>query len=116
EVSARWNFGSGFPFTQTQGYYELINFNEGIYSDFTTINGELGILFADLNAGRLPTYHRLDFNIKKRFNFSENTILEVDFSVVNLYNRQNIFYVDRITNEIVYQLPIMPSLGVSLAF
>jgi len=116
EVSARWNFGSGFPFTQTQGYYEKIDFNEGIYTDYTTANGELGILYSDLNAGRLPTYHRLDFDIKKRFDISENTIFEVDFSVVNVYNRENIFYVDRITNEIVYQLPIMPSLGISLAF
>ncbi len=116
EFSARWNFGSGFPFTQTQGYYEKINFDEGIYTDYTTINGELGILYADLNAGRLPTYHRLDLNLKKRFLFSEHTIFEVDLSVVNVYNRENIFYVDRITNEVVYQLPIMPSLGISLAF
>ena len=116
EFSARWNFGTGFPFTQTQGYYEQINFDEGIYSDYTTANGNLGILYADLNAGRLPTYHRLDIDLKKKFHFSDNTILEVDVSVVNLYNRSNIFYVDRITNEVVYQLPIMPSLGLSLAF
>lgn len=116
EVSARWNFGSGFPFTQTQGYYEQISFDEGIYSDYTTSNGELGILYADLNAGRLPTYHRLDFDIKKTFHFSERTVFEVDFSIVNVYNRKNIFYVDRITNEVVYQLPIMPSLGISLTF
>jgi len=116
EFSARWNFGSGFPFTQTQGYYEQINFDEGIYTDYTTANGELGILYSDLNAGRLPTYHRLDMDIKKRFHFSEHTVFEIDFSIINVYNRENIFYVDRITNEIVYQLPIMPSLGVSLAF
>jgi hypothetical protein len=116
EFSARWNFGTGFPFTQTQGFYEQINFDEGIYTDYTTENGELGILFADLNAGRLPTYHRLDFNLKKRFHFSEQTVFEVDVSIVNVYDRENIFYVDRITNEIVYQLPIMPSLGVSLSF
>ncbi|MCK4569927.1 MAG: hypothetical protein KAT76_06530, partial [Bacteroidales bacterium] len=116
EFSARWNFGSGFPFTQTQGYYEKINFEEGIYTDYTTSNGELGILYSDLNAGRLPTYHRLDIDLKKRFHISEHTVFEVDVSVVNVYNRKNIFYVDRITNEIVYQLPIMPSLGVSLAF
>jgi hypothetical protein len=116
EISARWNFGSGFPFTQTQGYYEKINFDEGIYTDYTTTNGELGILYADLNAGRLPTYHRLDLDLKKRFHFSEHTVLEVNASVVNLYNRKNIFYIDRITNEKVYQLPIMPSLGLSLAF
>jgi len=116
EVSARWNFGTGFPFTQTQGYFELVNFDEGIYTDYTTINGELGILFADLNAGRLPTYHRLDFDIKKRFHVSERVNFEINFSIVNVYNRENIFYVDRITNEVVYQLPIMPSLGVSMTF
>ncbi len=116
EFSARWNFGSGFPFTQTQGYYEQIDFDEGIYTDYTTANGDLGILYADLNAGRLPTYHRLDIDLKKTFHFSEHTIFEVDVSVVNVYNRENIFYVDRITNEVVYQLPIMPSLGISLAF
>jgi hypothetical protein len=116
EVSARWNFGSGFPFTQTQGYYEQINFDDGIYTDYTTANGELGILYADLNAGRLPTYHRLDFDIKKIFHITERTILEINASVVNVYNRKNIFYVDRITNEVVYQLPILPSFGMSLAF
>jgi hypothetical protein len=64
----------------------------------------------------LPTYHRLDFNLKKRFHISEHTLFEVDLSVINVYNRENVFYVDRITNEVVYQLPIMPSLGISLAF
>jgi hypothetical protein len=33
-----------------------------------------------------------------------------------LYNRNNVFYRDRITGEIVYQLPLMPSLGVTWAF
>jgi hypothetical protein len=116
ELSMRWNLGSGFPFTQTQGFYEKINFGEGIYTDFTLINGELGILYADLNAGRLPAYHRLDLDLKKRFNLSERTVLEIDLSVINVYNRKNVFYVDRVTNEIIYQLPVMPSLGVSLAF
>jgi hypothetical protein len=115
ELSARWNLGTGFPFTQTQGYYEKINFDR-IYEDYTTQNGELGIIYSDLNTGRLPDYHRLDVNIKKRFTFSENSSLEIDFSVVNLYNRENVFYVDRITQEIVYQLPIMPSLGVTFRF
>ncbi len=116
EVSARWNFGSGFPFTQTQGYYEMVNFDNGIYSDYTTDNGELGIIYAELNEGRLPTYHRLDFNMKKRFFLSENSKIDIDLSLVNVYNRKNVFYRDRITGEIVYQLPFMPSLGITWAF
>ena len=115
EFSARWNFGSGFPFTQTQGYFEKINFEE-IYEDYLTENGELGIIYAELNGGRLPTYHRLDFNFKKRFYLSEHSKLDIDFSLVNVYDRQNVFYRDRITGEIVYQLPIIPSLGVTWTF
>jgi hypothetical protein len=116
EVSARWNFGSGFPFTQTQGYYEKVNFNNGIYSDYTTNNGEVGIFYADLNEGRLPAYHRLDLNLKKRFYITENSKIDIDLSLVNVYNRKNVFYRDRISGEIIYQLPFMPSLGVTWAF
>jgi hypothetical protein len=116
EISARWNFGSGFPFTQTQGYYEKTSFNNGIYTDYTTGNGELGIIYGDLNTGRLPTYHRLDINFKKKFYLNENSKIDIDLSLVNVYNRKNVFYRDRITGDIVYQLPFMPSLGVMWSF
>jgi hypothetical protein len=116
ELSARWNFGSGFPFTQTQGYYEKIKFDQGIYTDYTAENGEVGIIYAGLNEGRLPTYHRLDLNLKKRFFLSEYSKIDIDLSLVNVYNRENVFYRDRISGEIVYQLPFMPSIGVVWAF
>ncbi|HPI86428.1 MAG TPA: TonB-dependent receptor [Bacteroidales bacterium] len=116
EFSARWNYGSGFPFTQTQGYFEKIKFEDGIYSDYITDNGELAIIYGDLNKGRLPSYHRLDLNMKKRFFLSEHSKIDVDVSVVNVYNRKNVFYRDRLTGEIVYQLPVMPSLGITWTF
>lgn len=116
ELNARWNFGSGFPFTLTQGYYGLLTFMDGIYSDYTTANEDLGILYGDINTGRLPTYHRLDISLKKTFTFSENTKLEANVSVTNLYNRDNIFYTDRLSGDKVYQLPIMPSAGLMFYF
>ncbi len=116
EINARWNFGSGFPFTLTQGEYGLLTFSDGIYTDYTTANEDLGIIYADLNTGRLSYYHRLDLGIKKTFQFGENTKLEVNASVTNVYDRQNIFYVDRVTGERVYQLPVMPSLGLMFSF
>jgi len=116
EINARWNFGSGFPFTLTQGYYPLETFNEGIYTDYTTTNESLGILYADINTGRLPTYHRLDFSVKKTFTLGRYTKLEANVSVTNVYDRDNIFYVNRITGERVYQLPIMPSAGLMFYF
>ena len=116
EFSGRWNFGTGFPFTKVQGYYEFLSFQDGIYFDYTTTNGDIGVIFADLNQGRLPTYHRFDLDAKRRFYFNEHTTLEVDLGITNVYNRANVFYVDILTNDVVRQLPVLPSLGLTLSF
>ncbi|MBP8752893.1 MAG: TonB-dependent receptor [Chitinophagales bacterium] len=117
EVSVRWNFGSGFPFTQTAGFYESIDFVDGIGTDYTNTNGNLGIIYDDkLNGGRLPTYHRLDFSTKKKFEFMNGNKMEATFSVTNVYDRENIFYFDRVRYERVNQLPILPSLALSYNF
>ncbi len=116
EFSTRWNLGSGFPFTQTQGFYEKIPFHDGINTDYTRVNGELGIVYGPLNQGRLPYYHRLDINLKKTIATGENSELEISLSITNVYNRENIFYFDRIRYERVNQLPFMPSLGLNWTF
>lgn len=116
EVNARWNFGSGFPFTKTQGFYEYLNFQQGLNVNYTTANGILGILYGDLNEGKLPYYHRLDVSVKKTFVLGKNSNLDVTGSIVNVYDRENIFYFDRVRGERVNQLPILPSIGASLTF
>lgn len=117
EVSARWNFGTGFPFTQTQAFFENVNFADGISSNYTNTNGNLGILYDQkINGGRLPTYHRLDISFRKIFNIKDKLKIELNASVSNVYNRQNIFYFDRVRFTRVDQLPIIPSLGVSFSF
>lgn len=115
ELSARWNYGSGFPFTKTGGYYEQIQITE-INTDLASTNALLALLYGNLNAGRLPSYHRLDLTLKKTIEFSKNSIFEITLSCTNVYNRENIFYYDRIANKRVNQLPIIPSIGANLTF
>ncbi|MFH2143253.1 MAG: TonB-dependent receptor [Bacteroidota bacterium] len=116
EFSIRWNYGSGFPFTPTQGYYEKIPFSDGVNTNYTSGNGQLGILYGELNSSRLSDYHRLDATVKKKVFFSNQSTLELTASITNLYNRKNVFYFDRLTHERVDQLPFMPSIGISLTF
>ncbi len=116
EFNARWNYGSGFPFSKTAGYYEYLNFGDGLQTDYVNENGYLGIIYGDLNAGRLPDYHRLDVSLKKIFYVGKNSNLEATASVINVYNRQNIFYFDRVRYKRVNQLPTLPSVGMSLTF
>lgn len=117
EVDVRWNFGSGLPFTPTAGFYQPENFGDGISTDYTTTNpSNIGILLGDFNSARLPSYHRLDLTVKHRFLFKNAMELELIASVTNLYNRKNIFYVNRVTNDIIYQFPILPSFGLGWKF
>ncbi len=117
EASVRWNMGSGFPFTQTQGFYNFENFAEESETNIGSQNGELGVILSETrNGGRLPYYHRMDLSLKKTFEFTKNLRLESILSFTNAYNRENIFYYDRKTNSRVNQLPILPSLGLIFHF
>lgn len=118
ELSARWNLGSGLPFTQTQGYYQEPSVENGIATDYTISNSsELGIIFTEqLNGGRLPYYHRMDMNIRKTVDLSKKIKLEMNAGITNVYSRANVFYIDRITGKRVDQLPFMPSIGIDMSF
>ncbi len=118
ELSARFNYGSAFPFTLTQALYENINFSQGgLNTDYLGQNGNLDIVYdTKINGGRLSDYHRLDISVKKKFAVSEHSDVDATFGLTNAYNRQNIFYIDRITNEKQYQLPIFPTLALSFSF
>lgn len=116
ELTGRWSFGSGFAFTQSAGYYPNLTFPDGITTDYVTGNGDLAVLLSTVNGGRLPTYHRLDLGAKYTKKFSDRLSLEISAGATNVYNRKNIFYVDRITFKRVNQLPVLPYLGFQFAF
>ena len=117
EASLRWNYGSPFPFTQTQGFFQNINYQDLLQTDVLTGNFPIGTLLSeDRNGGRLSPYHRLDFSLKYTANIGKSSALEATFSVTNVYDRENIFYVDRLTSAQVNQLPILPSLGLLFRF
>ncbi len=117
EASARWNLGTGFPFTLTQGFHTDFDFRDGITTDVVEGNPDIGVLFSESrNDGRLPDYHRLDLSLKRTFIFSESSKLDATLSITNAYDRDNIFFFDRISFDRVDQLPILPSLGLAFHF
>ena len=117
ELSVRWNLGTGLPFTPTTGYFQGEDFSDGLNTNVNTSNvNELSLLTGTINSARLPTYHRFDITLKQNYELKNKNKLEIIVGVTNVYNRENIFYVNRITNEKIYQLPILPSVGVNYKF
>ncbi len=121
EISTRYNFGSGFPFTPTQLFYSQQLFldengNPNLNYDYTQENGALGIEYGELNSNRLPNYHRFDVSLTRVWEIGEFQALEVSAGATNIFNYQNIFYYDRIDNKRVDQLPIMPTVSFAYSF
>lgn len=117
ECNIRWNLGSGLPFTPTVGVYQNENLYGGLTTDVTTSNSsDVTLILGDFNSRRLPYYHRLDITFKKNFKIKETQNLEIILGVTNAYNRNNLFYINRVTNEKIYQFPFLPSLGMNYKF
>ena len=117
EFNVRWNLGSGLPFTPNAGNYQAETFANGVTSNYVTNNPSyISMMLGAYNSQRLPYYHRLDITLKKHVTFKNKNVLEMIASVTNVYNRNNIFYVNRVTGKQIYQFPILPSFGLNYKF
>jgi len=118
QISARWNLGSGFPFTKTKGFYNYLDYLGGVGTEYQTENPDnIGVIYSEIrNGGRLPFYHRFDVSVQKKIEFSKQAGLEINLSVTNVYDRPNIFYFDRLNYERVNQLPILPTASAKVYF
>lgn len=108
QFGTNWMFSTGIPFTQIEGFYDklyLDNLNSQpfIYSSYNPY-----IILASRNLGRLPYYHRLDFSLTKNLRLWFTNI-SMSFSILNVYDRKNIFYFERDTGKRVNMLPFLPS-------
>jgi len=91
-------------------YDDIFN-NGGVVSE-----GSYFAIFGDKNSARLPSYHRLDVTLSKLFYISDIAKINVDLSIVNLYDAKNIFYYNRESGERINMLPFMPSINIGVEF
>ena len=105
-ASGAWNYSSGYPFTEMIGFYDKFFFNNGLPNEIRGGEFRQYTYLGDKNLGRLPSYHRMDLSLLKRLNLSFMN-MELGVSVINLYDRQNIFYFNRDTGETVNMLPLL---------
>jgi hypothetical protein len=115
DLTARWEFGSGFPFTETAGYYDRLGLTDIFRGSYVGETGKPYAILADKNAARLPAYHRLDMSATYRFTLRPITG-NLGVHVVNVYNHKNIFYFDRKTGQQTTMLPFFPTATLTIEF
>ncbi len=112
-TSLAWVYTSGHPFTQVNGYYDKLSIDEISSGNLFLQDFYPLMLLKERNNARLPDYHRLDITFSKQLNFGFAK-MNVDLSIVNVYNRKNIFYFDRKTGEQINMLPVLPTASVKI--
>ena len=121
-LGARFGYATGTPYTPVVGQMlrRLYDPSTGQWdAGITTLN--LEPLGGAKNSARYPPTQRLDLDVSRDMRYRGSTISPY-LSVVNAYNAHNVFvYVydystDHPTRHAYTQFPILPSVGVRVAF
>ncbi len=110
-LNIRWQFGSGLPFTRVLGFDDIIALRSLV--DVREAARRPRVLFEHPWNGRLPTYHRLDLSLERRFDIPGASLI-LQAGAINAYDRTNLFYFDVFRVRRVNQLPIIPFVALKI--
>ena len=111
EIGAKWQYSTGNPYTPVTDAtrLRLPQTNRIIYVP----------IYGETNSKRVAPFHRLDIRINKSFIFTRWQIA-IYLELLNAYNRKNVLTFDYNNDysekDVVYQLPLIPYLGVTVEF
>lgn len=114
DLNVRWQFGSGLPYSRALGFdgFMVVDGSTDVFSD----PGSRRVIYERPFNGVLPTYHRMDVTLQKKFSFPNGVSLSGLLGVINAYDRNNLFYLDVFTLRRVDQLPFVPTFGLKMDF
>jgi hypothetical protein len=116
QLSASWQYHTGWPFTDINYYLTTLNDGSLIYS----------WTYGPYNGLRAPAYHRLDLRATRTFRLKHGT-LRAFVDIFNAYNQQNEDGYDTpsativngqliVTKKPLKMLPLLPSFGLTWEF
>lgn len=119
---ARFGYATGTPYTPIVG-----GITRRVYDPSLDRWGtgepiiDIESLGGAYNSERFPPSHRLDLDVSRDYQYRGATIAPY-LSVVNAYNAKNVFVylykysTDQPTRRAISQFPVLPSMGVRVAF
>lgn len=120
KLSKKWRATATFNYATGQAYTRVL----GTYSVQlpTSSQNRDPFIVGDLNAARLPPYHRFDIGFTRSGKFFIGGNYQLHLQVINLYSRRNVWFYNYdlnknpITREDVRMLPIVPNISLTVDF
>ncbi len=103
-LRAKWKFTSGLPYTPINGFYGAVQPDPYNLPGYTGQPLYSQVLFGDLNTARLPGFQSLDLSAS--YDMDWNLMhFNIQGTLINVYNKRNVFYINNVNGDVVYQLP-----------
>ncbi len=116
KVTGAWVYATGQAYTLVLGRYALFD------EPYSGVGENDSFTVENVNASRLPAYHRLDLSFSRTGTFFGLGEAEWQFQVINAYSRRNVWFqaFDFDDNPIkvtdVTMLPIIPAFSYTVKF
>jgi len=121
QLSSRWSTNSVFSYATGQAYTQPLGRTQ--FADIPWANSARdAFTIGNLNASRLPAYHRLDIAFTRSGRFFDLGDAEWQFQIINVYSRRNVWFYNYdfdenpIERNDVNLLPIIPSVSYTVNF
>jgi hypothetical protein len=109
DMNVKCEIASGTLFSPLVGYVDKINYINFEDFEYYYDNGNPYAIIGSKNGARLPLYHRLDIGFSKVLTFWNDVSITAKLDFINIYNKKNIFYINKNTGKYTYMLPFMVS-------
>lgn len=103
-LRAKWKFTSGLPYTPIAGFFGAVQFDPYNLPGYTGQPLYSQVLFGDLNTARLPGFQSLDFSASYDVDWNWARF-NIQGTLINTFNKKNVFYINNVSGDVVYQLP-----------
>ena len=115
DFTLRWEYGSGYPFTQGEGFYSRLTLSDLGRDPFPGGSALQTRVLGPKNAARLPAYYRVDAGVTYSLPVGPFHAI-FGASVVNVSDAKNILFYDRTTGRTEYMIPFFPTATFTLEY
>jgi hypothetical protein len=116
KLTGAWVYATGQAYTYATGRYAAFD------EPFSSVEQNDLLVVENVNARRLPPYHRLDISFSRTGTFFGLGEAELRLQVINAYNRKNVWFTqidfeeNPITRSDITLLPVIPAISYTIKF
>lgn len=116
KFTGAWVYATGQAYTRPTGRYAVYD------EPYSGINQNDLLAVENVNAERLPAYHRMDVSFARTGKFFGLGRSELQIQVINIYNRRNVWFTqfdfddNPVKQNDVTLLPILPAISYTVSF